>query len=63
MVILADEPTGNLDQALSLEIMGLLEAANARGTTILVATHDLRLPERLGKRVITLEHGRIKSDI
>ncbi|MBV69732.1 MAG: cell division ATP-binding protein FtsE [Myxococcales bacterium] len=62
MVLLADEPTGNLDTQLSLEIMALLEAANARGTTILVATHDLSLPETLGKRVITLEHGRIKSD-
>ncbi len=62
MVLLADEPTGNLDTQLSLEIMALLESANARGTTVLVATHDLRLPETLGKRVITLEHGRIKSD-
>lgn len=62
MVLLADEPTGNLDTQLSLEIMALLESANARGTTVLVATHDLRLPETLGKRVINLEHGRIKSD-
>ena len=62
LVLLADEPTGNLDARLSLEIMRLLEAANARGTTVLVATHDLRLAETLGKRLITLEHGRVKDD-
>jgi cell division transport system ATP-binding protein len=62
LVLLADEPTGNLDSALAMEIMRLLEATNARGTTVLVATHDLRLVEALGKRVITLENGQIKTD-
>ena len=62
LVLLADEPTGNLDSSLAMEIMRLLEATNARGTTVLVATHDLRLVDALGKRVITLENGRIKAD-
>ena len=62
MVLLADEPTGNLDTGLSQEIMQLLNAVNARGTTVLVATHDLGLTERLGHRLITLERGRIKED-
>lgn len=59
-ILLADEPTGNLDQERSLEIMGLLESANAKGTTIVVATHDQRLLDR-GKRVIALEQGRLSS--
>jgi cell division transport system ATP-binding protein len=59
-ILLADEPTGNLDQERSLEIMDLLEAANARGTTIVVATHDTRLLER-GKRVISLTDGRLAA--
>jgi cell division transport system ATP-binding protein len=62
MVLLADEPTGNLDTALSQEIMQLLNAVNARGTTVLVATHDVGLTERFGHRLITLEQGRIKED-
>ena len=60
--LLADEPTGNLDPALSTEIMRLLENVNARGTTVVVATHDLKMTETFQKRVITLEHGRIKAD-
>src|SRR5687767_937335 len=58
-VILADEPTGNLDPDLSLEIMNLLREVNARGTTVLVATHDRELIRRVGRRALTLEHGRI----
>lgn len=59
VVILADEPTGNLDPDLSLEIMNLLREINARGTTVLVATHDRELIRRVGRRSLTLDHGRI----
>ena len=59
-ILLADEPTGNLDHERSSEIMNLLEAASARGTTIVVATHDLRLLER-GQRVIRLDAGRLAA--
>jgi len=58
-LVLADEPTGNLDPDLSLEIMNLFREANARGTTVVVATHDRELIRRVGRRAITLEHGRI----
>ena len=58
-LVLADEPTGNLDPDLSLEIMNLLREVNARGTTVLVATHDRELIRRVGRRSLTLEHGRI----
>ena len=59
VIILADEPTGNLDPDLSLEIMNLLREINARCTTVLVATHDRELIRRVGRRALTLEHGRI----
>jgi cell division transport system ATP-binding protein len=59
VVVLADEPTGNLDPDLSLEIMNLLREVNARGTTVLVATHDRELIRRVGRRALTLDHGRI----
>ena len=59
LIILADEPTGNLDPDLSLEIMNLLREINARGTTVVVATHDRELIRRVGRRALTLEHGRI----
>src|SRR5687767_12548451 len=59
MVILADEPTGNLDPDLSLDIMNLLREVNARGTTVLVATHDRDLIRRVGRRVIALDHGKL----
>ncbi len=58
-LVLADEPTGNLDPDLSLEIMNLFRETNARGTTVVVATHDRELIRRVGRRSITLEHGRI----
>ena len=61
-VILADEPTGNLDPERSLEIMMLLEKINELGTTILVVTHEQRLVDRFHKRVITLEEGCIVRD-
>ena len=57
-LVLADEPTGNLDPDLSLEIMNLFRDINASGTTVLVATHDRELIKWVGRRVIQLEHGR-----
>jgi cell division transport system ATP-binding protein len=62
-LLLADEPTGNLDPDLTIEIMELISSASTRGTTVLVATHDHSLIERYGKRVIHLEGGRIKQDV
>ena len=61
-VIIADEPTGNLDPARSLEIMSLLEKINDMGTTILVVTHERELVNRFGKRMVAIESGRIISD-
>jgi cell division transport system ATP-binding protein len=59
VLLLADEPTGNLDPDLSLEIMNLLREVNAGGTTVLVATHDRELIRLVGRRTITLDHGRV----
>ena len=61
-VIIADEPTGNLDPARSVELMSLLEKINDMGTTILVVTHERELVNRFGKRVVAIESGRIISD-
>jgi cell division transport system ATP-binding protein len=58
-IVLADEPTGNLDPERSLEIMGLFKEINARGTTVVVATHDRDLIRHVGRRAITLEHGQM----
>jgi cell division transport system ATP-binding protein len=58
-LILADEPTGNLDPDLSLEIMNLFRDINARGTTVLVATHNRELMRYVGRRAITLDHGHV----
>ena len=58
-LVLADEPTGNLDPDLSLEIMNLFREVNARGTTVIVATHDRELIRRVGRRAVTIAHGRI----
>ena len=57
VLLLADEPTGNLDADMTHEIMALLEQANARGTTVVVATHDQVLIERYQKRVVHLKGG------
>jgi len=59
VIIIADEPTGNLDPDLSLEIMNLFREINARGTTVLVATHDRELIRRVGRRTVTLDHGSV----
>jgi len=58
-LVLADEPTGNLDPDLSLEIMNLFREINAGGTTVVVATHDRELIKWVGRRVVQLELGRI----
>jgi cell division transport system ATP-binding protein len=58
-IVLADEPTGNLDPDLSLEIMNLFREINASGTTVVVATHDRELIRRVGRRAVTLDHGQI----
>jgi cell division transport system ATP-binding protein len=58
-LILADDPTGNLDPDLSLEIMNLLRDINARGTTVLVATHNRELMRHVGRRAIALDHGHL----
>ena len=59
LVLLADEPTGNLDPELSEEIIGLLKEINAHGTTVLVATHDYELLRRHGRRIIRLAGGHL----
>ena len=60
--IIADEPTGNLDPAMSMEIMSLLQEINNLGTTMLVVTHDRDLVERFGKRVIAINEGVVVHD-
>ncbi len=60
--IIADEPTGNLDPAMSMEIMSLLQEINNLGTTMLVVTHDRDLVERFGKRVIAINDGVVVHD-
>ena len=61
-ILLADEPTGNLDPKNSLEIMKLLEEINERGTTVLVVTHNREIVNSFRKRVITMRKGVIVSD-
>jgi len=61
-ILLADEPTGNLDPVNSWEIMKLLEEANKRGTTVLVVTHNHEIVNAMKKRVITMQKGNIVSD-
>jgi cell division transport system ATP-binding protein len=61
-ILIADEPTGNLDPDLSREILRLFLEVNLRGTTVLLATHDRETIHRIGRRVLTLDHGRLASD-
>jgi cell division transport system ATP-binding protein len=61
-ILLADEPTGNLDPERTLEVMELISRAHARGTTVIVATHDRGILDRYRKRVVTLSQGRIVAD-
>jgi len=62
-LLVADEPTGNLDPTLSAEIMALFASLPERGTSVLVASHDLGLVKRMKKRVLVLDHGRLADDI
>jgi cell division transport system ATP-binding protein len=62
-LILADEPTGNLDPILSLEVMTLFRNINTKGTTVMVATHDRALIRHMGRRVITLDHGHVSESV
>jgi len=61
-IIIADEPTGNLDTELSIEVFKTFERINANGITVLIATHDNHLMEQFPKRVVKLEKGRLLSD-
>ena len=61
-ILIADEPTGNLDPQLSSEILKLFTEINQRGTTVLVATHDTNIIESLGGRVLVLDRGRLAED-
>ena len=62
-LILADEPTGNLDPSLSEELFGLFERLNAQGVTVLIASHDLALIRRMGRRVLILSQGQLVDDV
>jgi cell division transport system ATP-binding protein len=62
IVLLADEPTGNLDPETTLELMELFKSANARGSTVIMATHDRELIRRFPRRVVTLDAGRVVDD-
>ena len=62
-ILLADEPTGNLDANNAWEIMKLLEEINRRGTTVLVVSHNMEIVEAMKKRVITLQQGHVVSDV
>jgi cell division transport system ATP-binding protein len=61
VLLLADEPTGNLDPDLAVEIMRLFREINARGTTVVVATHDRDLIRRMQRRVVLLDQGALVS--
>ena len=61
-LLLADEPTGNLDPRLAAEIMGVFEDINRMGTTVLIASHDLALIARMRHRLLTLQRGRLIGD-
>lgn len=61
-VLLADEPTGNLDYENAIEIMKLLDRINQKGTTVVVVTHSQEIVDLMGKRVITMERGQVVSD-
>lgn len=62
-ILLADEPTGNLDANNAWEIMKLLDEINKRGTTVLVVSHNMEIVEEMKKRVITLQQGHVVSDV
>jgi cell division transport system ATP-binding protein len=61
-ILLADEPTGNLDPGMGTEIMEILRRVNLAGATVMIATHDRDLAERFAQRVLVLDSGRLRSD-
>ena len=61
-LLICDEPTGNLDEVTSMEIMNVLEAINKMGTTIIMVTHDTEIVNKMKKRVILLDAGRVLKD-
>jgi len=61
-LLIADEPTGNLDPSTAFEIMKLIDQINKRGTTVVMVTHAKEIVDRMGKRVITIDHGRVVKD-
>jgi cell division transport system ATP-binding protein len=60
-ILMADEPTGNLDSAYAEEIIGMFKAFNQVGVTVLIATHDLSMIDRPGARRLHLDHGRLAA--
>ena len=62
-ILLADEPTGNLDPDLALDVMRLLVEVNIRGTTVVVATHNRRLVSEMGQRALILKQGHLMEDV
>jgi cell division transport system ATP-binding protein len=62
MILIADEPTGNLDPTTSVGIMKLLDRINRTGTTVLMATHDTAVVDQMRKRVVELDHGKVVRD-
>lgn len=63
VLLLADEPTGNLDEINSFEILDLLQRINEMGTTVILATHDKQLVNKVKRRVVVLEKGKVVSDM
>jgi cell division transport system ATP-binding protein len=62
LILLADEPTGNLDDDVANDIMELFKGANARGTTVVFATHDREMIRRFPRRIVVLDKGRLVED-
>jgi cell division transport system ATP-binding protein len=62
LILLADEPTGNLDPSTSVEIMKLLDRINRTGTTVIMATHDNAIVDAMRRRVVELEKGQVVRD-
>ena len=63
LLLLADEPTGNLDPTLAADIMQMLAALTGQGTAVIIASHDLALVRRMHRRVLVLDHGKLMDDI
>ena len=62
-IVIADEPTGNLDTELSIEILKIFERVNANGITVIIATHDYNLMKMFSKRIMRLDSGKLVSDL